>query len=259
MKLKLKALAAAALVAAGVSAHAAVETGPGVNSGELVFIAFDPASLLTYSFDTGLRFQDLLPNTTTSLTLALDTNFSSFLTQVGAANQAGIRWGVYGSDGASPTGLLTTQNGTGGSNPATSRINAINSNMASLFAVHNFIGTHATQANGSAIYQANAATAGTDGGWGGLLLGPNNNFNSNLSFNATGALGDTLNFMRFSSPTALTSTRTQFATTIGASTWSVNGNNLVFTAPVPEPSTYALMLAGLAGVGFMARRRRQQG
>lgn len=30
----------------------------------------------------------------------------------------------------------------------------------------------------------------------------------------------------------------------------------VTTAPVPEPETYALMLAGLAGVGFMARRRR---
>jgi hypothetical protein len=28
------------------------------------------------------------------------------------------------------------------------------------------------------------------------------------------------------------------------------------TNPIPEPSTYALMLAGLAGVGFMARRRK---
>jgi hypothetical protein len=36
-----------------------------------------------------------------------------------------------------------------------------------------------------------------------------------------------------------------------------NQDFLVLT-PVPEPSTYALMLAGLAGVGFVARRRSQK-
>ena len=37
----------------------------------------------------------------------------------------------------------------------------------------------------------------------------------------------------------------------------VNGQSESFvTTPIPEPSTYALMLAGLGLVGFMARRRR---
>lgn len=40
--------------------------------------------------------------------------------------------------------------------------------------------------------------------------------------------------------------------------YSRTQQDLVVLTPVPEPSTYALMLAGLAGIGFVARRRRTQ-
>jgi hypothetical protein len=38
----------------------------------------------------------------------------------------------------------------------------------------------------------------------------------------------------------------------------VVGVNFQTTPPIPEPETYALMLAGLGAVGFMARRRHQR-
>ncbi len=46
------------------------------------------------------------------------------------------------------------------------------------------------------------------------------------------------------------------ASYVGAVNVSFDGTTLTAAAPVPEPETYALMLGGLAAVGFMARRRR---
>jgi hypothetical protein len=47
-------------------------------------------------------------------------------------------------------------------------------------------------------------------------------------------------------------------TTQGGSFTSTMNIYAVFTAAVPEPSTWAMMILGFAGVGFMAYRRRNQ-
>ena len=47
---------------------------------------------------------------------------------------------------------------------------------------------------------------------------------------------------------------TSGATYVGGATF--NAGAVVPTSPVPEPETYAMLLAGLGAVGFMSRRRK---
>jgi len=72
-----------------------------------------------------------------------------------------------------------------------------------------------------------------------------------MQWDLSGVSGDILSY-------SIDFTGVQHAQVYGMTLTQSDAFTQVVALPVPEPETYALMLAGLAGVAFVARRRRQQ-
>jgi PEP-CTERM motif len=83
-------------------------------------------------------------------------------------------------------------------------------------------------------------------------------FDATLTGSVTGNKGSvTIDFS--STPQVFTYSGGSFSLVLTDLTLTLGDPNLVGTiAAVPEPSTWAMMILGLAGVGFMAYRRRNQ-
>ena len=161
----------------------------------------------------------------------------------------------------------------------TSFVNITNSNliafkdMDAYVNANNGLGTHASAANGASVVNkgVGAAYFGTVSG-----STTGDSWVAHTSEDTTKTLVTAQDFWLLTNAAgngAATSAKTAFGVdlnhngSIGAgeySTWSVDAaagtityaNAGTYIAPVPEPETYALMLAGLGLVGFMARRHK---
>ncbi|ALV07178.1 flocculation-associated PEP-CTERM protein PepA [Roseateles depolymerans] len=95
--------------------------------------------------------------------------------------------------------------------------------------------------------------------WGNVATVPAGNGSFNPSANA----GLNINWLvdGFSSPTYLlgltsfSNTTSQVTVTPTGFVISQGGGSINFASPVPEPASYAMLISGLAAVGFVARRR----
>jgi len=259
MNRTLKFAMAAAIASMGIAGQAhALTSSTTSTSGSLFLYVFEdrvgnepeanPLATNSAVFDLGLASGF---NTTANNSWDLSSN-SAWTTYVSTiANTANIHWGVFGTSvGVSGTGttVLTTK----------SVDNAINGQNVSNFASNAnkltgiVYGAACSSCGFSEITTGDAASASWDDN-GGVL---------SLTSVLTTGLGQSMNFYQYvSTGTKATNTPTATAFAFGgdADTFTLASNGvLTYTAvaAVPEAETYAMMLAGLGGVGFMVRRRK---
>lgn len=259
MKFSLKTLAAAVVMAAAATgAQADIITGTAGN-GELFFNIWDANGSYTRglnvqvnSFETGLAAAGNLD--------MMWTSDSLLNTWLATADVATLKWNVVGNDTQAANRLLTTyttpemavtqQNDvirTAGSN-ITTFLNAVNPIMA------NTPGASMTAAAGTAAY-AGLASFGEK---------INNKLNfSNAGSVANNSFASGLGFMRIdalASGIAKSGYNEYMDGSTAVNVWLDSANTLHIgaVATVPEPESYAMLLAGLGMVGFMARRRNKR-
>lgn len=243
--MKFKTIALAALAAIAAPAFATIQTAGNLGEGEYVFIATNSAG--SYAQDLGVS-ADFIG------ALSAGTSFTQSV--------AGTEWNKFLSFGGTNTqwAIIAVQPLDIGFNPG--EINAwttVNINQA-LGTIQNTQSNDGT--NNLAVHfadidsRANPKVANNRlaSAFGTLTYSDNGITSFNGFFNARNAIGTQAQMVYLTPSNDVTDLPSQF--TVLKTTANFDGSTVSITAAVPEPSTYAMLAAGLAAVGFVARRRK---
>lgn len=276
MSMKLKTLTAAVAIAASGMANAAIDNFASGNSSLLFFAADKTGAPISMSLDLSFNLNDFLPGSTlanstiawnfNTNTLSVNGvqqagtyNWSSLLeTFSGTAQVAETSWGVIAGDSRStafsdtPIRYISTSK---------SSLDLADNQTLSTLSFFSGVDNHL-----SAVALAQGANDGVTASSGaayvanGTALGVNFNWqNRSTAGSSAAAVGESQNVYFYEGvafPGTNRATVTQFGNANGVASFSYSEGILTYTAPVPEPETYALMLAGLGLIGAIARRRK---
>lgn len=286
MNTKLALVAGALAFSVAGQANAAIVAG-GTLANNLVLSVWDATNMTSYTANLGVTMQSFLTGAgfvaggtaKAPVLTGVDTAANNFTFTDGALSaylataSANTTWSVvasnagvyaYGTNGALTTsatplvGMSATVVGiTGAQVAGTASMNT------------NYLATVNLNNPTAVSYTTTAATGGL-AYVGAASNGMGNNFSGQLPTSNMAAVGQAMNFY-FLTPTQnaraqyVNSAVYNFANATGASTWSLAANGTLtyavaapVVAAVPEPGEWALMLSGLALIGFIASRRKEE-
>jgi hypothetical protein len=268
MKIKLITAAAALLVAG--AANAAIDAGA-TGNGSLFLTIWDGANSYTTGltdtngtspltidgFQTGVAAAGDYNN---FVNLALDSKFTAFMATV---NQATMQWNIMAADASGPRRLIETYDQT--VTPVTKTNDIVRTMIGGVSSFVTAVNTGIAAQGGSNSATFAAGVAGYADNTTGITFGNNNSgllgFVNSGSF-AANTYGTGLNMLRIDGAASgvAVSTLTQYADngTAVHAYLTTNGLTLAAVAAVPEPESYAMLLAGLGLMGTIGRRRRNQ-
>lgn len=269
-----------AIAAVGFSAAASADIGGSTANGEFVFSAFDRDSGVGYTYEledagfdalfgSDVRMNSLIgsTNTTSAVGFTLtqsatggvvfDYALPSFTDFLSGAVPANVVWNVTSIDTSGLRRLVQTVSAVPAASPYTNaNLNTSAANLNTYFGSVNGKIENADDGFALTLQSDGAAYAGNLG----------TNFGNPGGYNSLGGLDASLNMFVFGGTSSSSS-----STAASLAAQIVDGSGMDVMAKVymaddgmyhlqisavPEPSTYAMLLAGLGLLGFAARRAR---
>jgi len=257
MNFKMKAVVAALALTASMSASAAM-TNNISGASSLILTLIDNTNDISMTVDLGFSNTSFDRNSSFSWDISGGDYVDAWATFWGTATVATTQWAVVSGDKLAPNSVFTTVStlATGVTAiPTYTQLTTALGNFDSYINANNLIGNHQAVANGASVSTGGLAFAemstayNTNGTYQGIIGDTTGALDSNLSvYTFTGAAAS-----------GLTKTvRAQYATGEGFNPYfnlSSTGALTYTAAAVPEADTWAMLLAGLGLMGFIARRR----